>query len=118
VLGDIEDVAGHTPASVREIAEWAVIVNAAEANGANYCKALNGKTLFVALYGNYTVILHELRALLKASTLEGQTNSPKATEQQTTQEVSKKCGGGSGVPTTKQLELQRKRQCRPKRRPP
>jgi hypothetical protein len=30
LLGDIEDLAGHTPASVEEIAEWAAIVNAAE----------------------------------------------------------------------------------------
>jgi hypothetical protein len=30
LLGDIEDVAGHTPASVGESAEWTAIVNAAE----------------------------------------------------------------------------------------
>jgi hypothetical protein len=44
VLGDIEDVAGHTPASAGESAEWVAIVNAAEENGANYCKALHGNT--------------------------------------------------------------------------
>jgi alanyl-tRNA synthetase len=77
VLGDIEDVAEHTPASVWESAKWAAIVNAAEENGASYCKALDGKTLFSALYGTYGVTLHELRALLKASTLTCQTNSPK-----------------------------------------
>jgi hypothetical protein len=49
VLGDIEDMEGHTPASVRESAEWAAILNAAEENGANYCKALHGKTLSSAL---------------------------------------------------------------------
>jgi hypothetical protein len=86
VLGDIEDVAGHTPASAGESAEWAAIVNAAEENGANYCKALHGKALFSALYGTYAVILHELKALLMANTLAGQTNSPKAKGQQTTQE--------------------------------
>jgi hypothetical protein len=32
VLGDIEDVAGHTPVSVGESEEWAAIVNAAEGN--------------------------------------------------------------------------------------
>jgi hypothetical protein len=47
LLGDIEDVAGHIPASVGESAEWAAIVNAAEENGANYCKGLHGKTLLV-----------------------------------------------------------------------
>jgi hypothetical protein len=77
VLGDIAYVAGHTRASVGESAQWAVIVNAAEGNGANYCKALNGKTLFSALYDSYTAILHKLKAVLKASTLPGQTNSPK-----------------------------------------
>jgi hypothetical protein len=46
VLGVIDGVAGHTPASAGETAEWAVIVNAVEENGANYCKALHGKTLF------------------------------------------------------------------------
>jgi hypothetical protein len=44
LLGDIEDVAGRTPATVGESAEWAAIVNAAEENGANYCKVLHGKT--------------------------------------------------------------------------
>jgi hypothetical protein len=52
VLGDIEDLAGHTPASVWK---WAAIVNSAEGNGANYSKALNRKTLFSALHGTYTV---------------------------------------------------------------
>jgi hypothetical protein len=73
VLGDIEDVAGHTPASVGESSEWAVIVNAAEENGAHYCKAVHGETLFSALYGTYIVTLDELKAVLKASTLADQT---------------------------------------------
>jgi hypothetical protein len=30
VVGDIEDVAGHTPTSVGESAEWAAIVNSAD----------------------------------------------------------------------------------------
>jgi hypothetical protein len=72
LLGDIEDVAGHTPASVGESAEWGVIVNAAEENGLSYCKALHGKTLFSALYGTYTVTSGKLKALLKARTLAGQ----------------------------------------------
>jgi hypothetical protein len=38
LLGDIEDLAGHTPASVGESTEWAVIVNAKEENGEHYCK--------------------------------------------------------------------------------
>jgi hypothetical protein len=72
LLGDIEDLAGHTPASVGEIAEWAAIVDAAEENGVSYCKCLHGKPLINVLYGTYTVTLEELKALLKASTLAGQ----------------------------------------------
>jgi hypothetical protein len=86
VLGNIEDIVGHTPASVGESTEWVVTVNTVEENGAHYCKALHGKTLFSALYGTYTVISDELWAMLKASTLADQTNSIKATGQQTTQE--------------------------------
>jgi hypothetical protein len=72
LLADIEDVAGHTPASVGESVEWAAVVNAAEENGVSYCKGLHGKTLFSALYDTYIVTLDELKALLKASTLAGQ----------------------------------------------
>jgi hypothetical protein len=88
VLGDIEDVARHIPASVGESAEWAAIVNAAEENGASYCKSLYGKLLFSALYGTYTVTLHELKAVLKTSTQAGQANVPEPTRQQTTKEGS------------------------------
>jgi hypothetical protein len=63
-------------------------LNAAEENGANYCKALRGKPLFSNLYGTYTVTLQELKAVLKASTLADQTNIPKTTGKQTTQEGS------------------------------
>jgi hypothetical protein len=35
VLGDIEDVVGHTPTSDGESADWAATVNAAEENGTN-----------------------------------------------------------------------------------
>jgi hypothetical protein len=62
------------------MAEWVAIVNAAEENGASYSKGLR------SLYGTYTVTLQELRVVLKASTLAGQNNLPKATGQQTTQE--------------------------------
>jgi hypothetical protein len=51
VLGDIEDVARHIPASVGESAEWSASVNAAEENGASYCKGLHVKPLFSGLYG-------------------------------------------------------------------
>jgi hypothetical protein len=67
ILCDIEDVASFTPAAVGESAEWAAIVSAADDNRDNYCKALSGKTLFSALYGNYTVTVNELKPLVKAS---------------------------------------------------
>jgi hypothetical protein len=47
LLGDIENVVGHTPVSVGKSVEWAAIVNAAEENGASYCKAVCGKPLLV-----------------------------------------------------------------------
>ncbi|XP_033606293.1 uncharacterized protein LOC111861621 isoform X2 [Cryptotermes secundus] len=67
ILCSIEDVAGFTTAAIGESAEWAAIVSAADDNRINYCKALSGKTLFSALYGNYTVTLNELKSLIKAS---------------------------------------------------
>jgi hypothetical protein len=63
------------------------LVNAAEENGANYCKASHGKTIFSALYGTYTETLDELKAVFKASTIAGQTNLTETTGQQTTQEA-------------------------------
>jgi hypothetical protein len=84
VLGDIEDMARHIPASVGECAEWAANVNAAEENGASYCKGLHGKPIFSAQYDTYTVTLHELQAVLKANNLASQTNLPETTGQQTT----------------------------------
>jgi hypothetical protein len=55
VLGDIEYVARHIPASVGDSAKWSAFVNAAEENGGSYCKGLRGKPLFSALYGTYTI---------------------------------------------------------------
>jgi hypothetical protein len=59
VLCDIEDVAGYTPASVGNSDQWSSIVIAAEGNRRNFCKALDRKTLYSALYGTYTVTLQE-----------------------------------------------------------
>jgi hypothetical protein len=113
VLGDTKDVARHIPASVGESTEWAAIVNAAEENGASYCKGLHGKPLFSALYGTYTVTLQELKAVLKARTLAGQTNIPKTTGQQTTQEDGlqevrrrKRCATDETTGTSKKAAVQ------------
>jgi hypothetical protein len=79
-------VAGYTPTAVGESAEWTTLVSAAKENRANYCKVLAGKTLFSALYGTYTVALHELKALLKVSTIAGKSITPQATKQPTQEE--------------------------------
>jgi hypothetical protein len=50
-------------AEVGESSEWTSIVNSAEENRANFCKSLDGKLLFSALYGMYTVTLIELKAV-------------------------------------------------------
>jgi hypothetical protein len=86
---DIEDVAGYTPASVGESDQWSSIVNTADKNRQNFCKALTGKTLFSALYGTYTVALQELKAVLKASDPAGQSQTPKssATQEDSFKEV-------------------------------
>jgi hypothetical protein len=44
------------------------------------------KATFSAMHGSYTVTLQEIKVMIKARTIAGQTNLPKATGQQTTQE--------------------------------
>jgi DNA mismatch repair ATPase MutS len=65
VLCDIEKLANSTPISVGESKEWAAMISSAEDNREDYCKVLKGKTLFSALYGVYTVMLHDLNKLQK-----------------------------------------------------
>jgi hypothetical protein len=86
VMGDIEDVAGHTPTSVGKSEEWAVIENRGGRKRSELLQRYPWKPTFSALYGAYTVTLQELKAVLKVSTLADQTHSPKATGQHTTQE--------------------------------
>jgi hypothetical protein len=50
-LSDIESLAECTPAKVEEISEWTSIVSSVEENRANFCKILEGKPPFSALYG-------------------------------------------------------------------
>jgi hypothetical protein len=108
LLCDIEDVAGYTPASVGDSEQWSSIVNAAEENQLNFCKAITGKTLFSALYGTYTVTLHDLKALLKASSPASQSVTPKCAAPG--RMASKKSGGASDTAATRPLR-QRRRQC-------
>jgi hypothetical protein len=86
VLCDTEYLARYTPPSVGDSSDWASVVDSAEENRANYCKALLGKTLFSALYGTYTVTLNALKAILKASTQPGQNNAPTSVHQQSTKD--------------------------------
>jgi hypothetical protein len=71
VLSDIEILAKCTPAKVGESSEWTSILSSAEENRANVCKILEGKPLFSALYGIYTVTLNELKAVLKVNAQAG-----------------------------------------------
>jgi hypothetical protein len=63
VLSDNEILAGCTPTKVGERPVWRTIVNSAEENRTNFCKGLDEKPLFSALYGMYTVTLNELKAV-------------------------------------------------------
>jgi hypothetical protein len=71
VLCDLEDLASYTPLSVGQSEEWASLTSSAEENRENFCKALRGKSLFSALYGTYTVMMNELKSVLKASSQQG-----------------------------------------------
>jgi hypothetical protein len=52
VIRDIEEMAMYIPASVGESEQWPTIDSTAEENIQNFCKVLNGKNLFNALYGS------------------------------------------------------------------
>jgi hypothetical protein len=98
VLGDTEGVAAYTPASVGDSEQWSAIVNSAEENRQNICKALSGKILFSTLYGTYTVAFHELKAVLKASIIASQSKTPKsaATQEDGFKEVRRRKRHSSG----------------------
>jgi hypothetical protein len=68
VISDIEILAKCTLDRVGESSQWTTIVNGLEENRAIFCKFLDGKPLFSALYGMYTVTLKELQAVLKGNT--------------------------------------------------
>jgi hypothetical protein len=78
VICNIEEMTRYTPASVGEGEQWSSIVSTAEENRQNFCKVLNVKNLFSALYGMYTVTLNELKAVLKEGTPAGQSKAPKS----------------------------------------
>jgi hypothetical protein len=78
VICDIKEMARYTPASMGESEQWSPTNSTAEENRQNFCKALTGKTLFSALYGIYTVTLHELKAVVQTNTPAGQPKTPKS----------------------------------------
>jgi hypothetical protein len=51
--------------------KWRKALNSVEEKRENLCKALDGKQLFSALYGMYTVTMNELKAFLSVSAKAG-----------------------------------------------
>jgi hypothetical protein len=86
LFNDIEILAGCTPAKVGESFACASVVSNAEENRAIFCKSLNGKPLFSALYCmySYTVTLNELKAVLKVSAQERQSGAVNKTSVKST----------------------------------
>jgi hypothetical protein len=75
VLGDIVNLAGCTPSIVGESEAWKAIVYRAEKDKQNLCKVLQGKRLFSALYGTYTIMLNDLKNALQSSVKKGKRNA-------------------------------------------
>jgi hypothetical protein len=69
---------------VEESSECTSIVNSVEEITANFCKALDWKPLFSALYGMYTVMMNELKAFLKVSAQAGQSGIMNKTSKEPT----------------------------------
>jgi hypothetical protein len=59
-------------------------VNSAEENRAKFCKFLNGKPLFSALYGMLTVTLNELKAVMKMNAQAGRSRAVNETSLEST----------------------------------
>jgi hypothetical protein len=114
VLCNIEDMAGYTPASVGESDVWTSIVNAAEDNWENYCKALSRKTLYNALYGTYRVTLSKLKTILKVSIFSEENKAKKTWGKKLRKKAFKKFRGVSSAAPKRSPKLQRKWQYRPK----
>jgi hypothetical protein len=84
VLSDIGNLAGYIPAKVGECSERMTIVNSAEENRTHFCKHLDGKPLFSALYVMYAVALNELKTVLKLATQAGQSGGVNKTSVEST----------------------------------
>jgi hypothetical protein len=75
ILTDFENLAGCTQTKVGESSNWTSIVNSTEEKRANFCKGLDGKQLFSAVYGMYAITLNEMKAVLKVSAQAGQSGA-------------------------------------------
>jgi hypothetical protein len=99
-----------------ESEQWSSIVNIAEENRQNFCKALNRKTLFSVLHGTYTVALQELKALLKeiSPASKSETSKCAASQEDDFKEVRRR----KRHSTNEEIRLQRKQRVPPKSQPP
>jgi hypothetical protein len=75
MISDIVILAKSTLTGVEKSSQWTTIVNSAEENRAKFCTFLDGKPLFSALYGTYTVPLKKLQAVLKVNAQTGQSGA-------------------------------------------
>jgi hypothetical protein len=82
MLSDIEILANAHLLKWGET-ERTTVVNSAE-NRANFCKFLDGKSIFSALYGMYTVTLNKLKAVLKVGAQAGKSGAVKKTSAEST----------------------------------
>jgi hypothetical protein len=73
VLTSIARLAGSTPASVGESPKWAAIFQNMVDTRRKLRHILKGKLLYSALYGVYTVMLHDLIAVTKDNAAKGET---------------------------------------------
>jgi hypothetical protein len=67
ILSDLVSLAGCTPVQVGESDAWKKVVENAKQDRLNFCQILKGKRLFLALCGMYTVVLNDLKIVLKES---------------------------------------------------
>jgi hypothetical protein len=75
VLNAIARLERGTPAAVRESPKWTLIVGNTAGTTSNLQQLLKGKQLYSALHGIYIQVLHDLKAVVKESSSQGETTS-------------------------------------------
>jgi hypothetical protein len=63
ILNDSVSLAKCTPKKIGDSEKWEMSVHRAEADRLRICKVLDGTSLFLALYGFYSMMLLELKAV-------------------------------------------------------